>query len=76
MVRIQLPSLRDRPEDVRLLAHHFARQHNPDSHAIVTPDVEALLTAFHWPGNVRQLRNLVEQLAVLPEVEGRGVQGR
>ena len=39
VARVQLPALRDRPDDIRLLAHHFAQQHVDDSHALIDRDV-------------------------------------
>jgi transcriptional regulator with GAF, ATPase, and Fis domain len=68
VVRVEIPPLRDRQEDIRLLAHFFAQQHNPDSHEIITGEIESLLLSHRWPGNVRQLRNMVERLSVLPEL--------
>ncbi|MCA9667091.1 MAG: sigma 54-dependent Fis family transcriptional regulator [Myxococcales bacterium] len=75
VARVQLPALRDRPDDIRLLAHHFAQQHVDDSHALIDRDVESLLLAYHWPGNVRQLRNVIEQMAIMPEAAARALQG-
>lgn len=66
--RLQVPPLRDRPEDVRRLARHFAEQSRPGAGRAplrFTPRVMERLVAHDWPGNVRQLRNLVEQLSAL-----------
>ncbi|MCA9671896.1 MAG: sigma 54-dependent Fis family transcriptional regulator [Myxococcales bacterium] len=68
VVRVELPSLRDRPEDIVLLAHHFAEQHVRDPRSVLTEEVQALLTAHEWPGNVRELKNVVERLALVPEL--------
>jgi len=62
-----VPPLRERREDVPLLFDEFIssfaeRYHMPHPH--VTPEAMALLTAFDWPGNVRQLRNIAERLVV------------
>ncbi|HEY4185445.1 MAG TPA: sigma-54 dependent transcriptional regulator [Polyangia bacterium] len=70
VVRITLPPLRDRLEDLPALARHFAAQ---ASQANGVPPVEladsalAVLGAQRWPGNVRQLQNLVERLVVLSD---------
>ena len=68
VVRIDLPPLRRRREDIPLLVEHFlrtfARKHGRES-ASVEPDALAFLTRFDFPGNVRQLRNVVERLVVL-----------
>ncbi len=68
VIRIDLPPLRERLEDVLLLAHHFAQSYQKDAQTIMTDDVERLLMAYHWPGNARELRNVIERLAVLPEM--------
>jgi transcriptional regulator with PAS, ATPase and Fis domain len=67
VVRIHLPALRERPEDVPALAAHFvaqagARQGRP---LRLTPAALAKLADWHWPGNVRELRNAIERAAVL-----------
>ncbi len=67
VVRVELPPLRDRPEDVLLLAHHFAEQLARDARAIITDEIRGVLCAHSWPGNARELRNVVERLALMPE---------
>jgi two-component system, NtrC family, response regulator AtoC len=67
VVRLHIPPLRERPEDVPELLAHFARQvaqrlGHPVS---VTPAALVALTHHTWPGNVRELRNAVERAAVL-----------
>ncbi len=68
VVCVELPPLRDRPEDVVLLAHHFAGRHTTDPSELITDEIAGLLAAYHWPGNARELRNVVERLAVAPEL--------
>ncbi|MDQ1473006.1 MAG: formate hydrogenlyase transcriptional activator [Bryobacterales bacterium] len=65
---IELPPLRERPEDIRLLVHHFAiqyadRMRKPIS--VVSSDFMAALERHSWPGNVRELQNLVERSVIL-----------
>jgi two-component system response regulator AtoC len=67
VVRLHIPPLRERPEDIPELLTHFARQvaqrlGHPVS---VTPNALAALSQHTWPGNVRELRNAVERAAVL-----------
>jgi two-component system, NtrC family, response regulator AtoC len=67
VVRLHIPPLRERPEDIPELLTHFARQvaqrlGHPVS---VTPAALVALTRHSWPGNVRELRNAVERAAVL-----------
>jgi two-component system response regulator AtoC len=67
VVRLHIPPLRDRPEDVPALLAHFARQvAGRLGHAVsITPSALGALTHHDWPGNVRELRNAVERAAVL-----------
>jgi two-component system response regulator AtoC len=67
VVRLHLPPLRERPEDVPALLTHFARQAAQRlGHPVsVTPAALAALSHHSWPGNVRELRNAVERAAVL-----------
>ncbi len=60
---VRLPPLRERCEDIPLLATHFLRQRKPQ--ASLTPNALAVLTAHPWPGNVRELRNVIEAAATL-----------
>lgn len=63
VITVQLPPLRERGEDLRLLAEHYvaryAREYGRPVHTI-SRDALAALRAYHWPGNVRQLRNVIE----------------
>jgi two-component system, NtrC family, response regulator AtoC len=67
VVRLHLPPLRERPEDVPALVAHFARLAATKlGHPVsLTPAALAALTHHSWPGNVRELRNAVERAAVL-----------
>lgn len=69
VITLELPSLADRQEDISLLATHFLRQiRDRDEHLVArsfSPQAMALLTMAKWPGNIRQLMNVVEQVAVL-----------
>jgi DNA-binding NtrC family response regulator/pSer/pThr/pTyr-binding forkhead associated (FHA) protein len=68
VIVIDLPPLRDRPEDVPVLVDHFLESFRDDlGHAVsgVAPEALALLKRYAWPGNVRELRNTVERALVL-----------
>jgi DNA-binding NtrC family response regulator len=68
VVEIDLPSLRERPEDVPALVNHFLEEvsRRLDRPKMpIAPDALARLARHPWPGNVRELRNVVEQAAVL-----------
>lgn len=81
VVHLALPSLAERREDIPLLAHHFLRQLAGRYKKTVNgfaPEALELLIASPWPGNVRQLYNLVEQTVALstsPVVPASLVQG-
>jgi two-component system nitrogen regulation response regulator NtrX len=67
-----VPPLRDRREDIPLLAEHFLHEfttaygRKPKE---LTPEAYRLLTEYHWPGNVRELKNLIERIVILnPQV--------
>ncbi len=68
VVHVELPPLRQRPDDVPLLADLFLRQFNQEYGTQVrgvSPEAMAVLQAYAWPGNVRQLRHLLEGIVVL-----------
>jgi two-component system, NtrC family, response regulator AtoC len=65
---VTLPPLRERPEDVPLLAEHFIRQFNREFRREVTgiePGSLIALQGYGWPGNVREMRNVVERAMLL-----------
>jgi DNA-binding NtrC family response regulator len=68
--QINLPPLRERPDDVEPIAAHLLKQLAGPNVPEVTPDTLAALKSYAWPGNVRQLRNTLER-AVLLANDGR-----
>jgi transcriptional regulator with GAF, ATPase, and Fis domain len=73
VIRLRVPPLRDRIEDVPLLAHAFWRTAaaRAGTHALLGPDAVAGLCRSSWPGNVRELQNAVAALAVGGPSRGR-----
>ncbi len=65
VIAIQLPPLRERRPEIRPLAEHFLRELRPG--ARFSPDTLALLERYDWPGNARELRNVVERATALLE---------
>ncbi len=68
VIAIELPPLRDRRDDIPVLAQHFLRKFARKSGKEIrrlSPETLATLTAFAWPGNVRQLENAIERAVVL-----------
>jgi DNA-binding NtrC family response regulator len=72
VIRIHIPALRERPEDIPLLIEHFWRLAAPrvGTTATVGHSVLAALSRYHWPGNVRELQNVIAALAVAAPVRG------
>jgi DNA-binding NtrC family response regulator len=66
---IELPPLRDRGDDVVLLAHHFLDQFNEENGTkkVFAPEVIDRMRAHHWPGNVRELRNVIQRAFILAD---------
>jgi DNA-binding NtrC family response regulator len=66
VVRIDLPSLEERREDIPLLVAHFLRRFNEKNglHVTIDPAAVQLLQQRQWPGNVRELENTVNRLAI------------
>jgi len=70
VVTIQLPSLRERPDDIPLLVDHFLKEISDIKHTPprkIDPGVMRRFMAYRWPGNVRELRNTLESMMVLAE---------
>jgi DNA-binding NtrC family response regulator len=68
VARVHLPPLRERPEDIPLLLHHYIQEFNTHSGDLeFTDEVWQCLLAHDWPGNVRELKNVLESLAVNAE---------
>ena len=65
VVKITLPPLRERPEDLPLLADALLRETN--SPLAFTPDALRALAAWRWPGNVRELKNVIDKLVLFAE---------
>ncbi|HAK95136.1 MAG TPA: sigma-54-dependent Fis family transcriptional regulator [Planctomycetes bacterium] len=76
VLHVELPPLRDRPEDIRELAEFFLGKLAAarGAAASLTPAALEALEAYHWPGNVRQLRNVIENAVIMaadPEIDAK-----
>ena len=70
VIEIHIPTMRERPGDIPLLAHHFLRKYadaNGKDLKGISDDVLALLLSHPWPGNVRELENAMERAVVLSD---------
>ncbi len=68
VIPFQVPPLRERIEDISLLAHHFLKEFCAIHGRVLrelSPEALAVLEAYSWPGNVRELKNLIERVIIL-----------
>jgi len=68
VIRLELPPLRERQEDIPLLVDHFIQKFSRQSHRAVTgiePDALAALMSHRWPGNIRELEHTIERAVLL-----------
>lgn len=70
---LHIPPLRDRKEDIALLAHYFlsyfASRYKNNVIKGISPDALELMKSYNWPGNIRELRNVIERIVVLERSE-------
>src|SRR6185369_11073946 len=72
VVRIHIPALRERKEDIRLLVNYFLKKFAKDQQQTpksVGPGVVKALEKYHWPGNVRELENVIRRALVVAKGE-------
>lgn len=72
VVQLEMPALRERREDIPLLANYFAGKHGEKCNRRVmgiSPEAQARLLSYDWPGNVRELENAIERAVVLGSTE-------
>ncbi|MEK7774679.1 MAG: sigma-54 dependent transcriptional regulator [Candidatus Zixiibacteriota bacterium] len=72
VIPIHLPSLEERKEDIPLLVEHFIAKYNKENSkkvAGVEEEVMSLFMGYHWPGNIRELENLIERAVVTSRSE-------
>ena len=77
VIPIRLPSLRERPQDIPLLALHFLSRANQahQRNVNLTPDALARLARHPWPGNIRELANVIERVVLLADAPVVSAQG-
>jgi DNA-binding NtrC family response regulator len=70
IIEIHIPSLRERKEDISVLAKHFIAKHTlryGQESLTLTEDAEKKLAAYHWPGNIRELSHVIERAVLFAE---------
>ena len=70
VVHLVLPPLKERQEDIRLLVNHFIKKYAPERQSAapvigVDQEVDRLFYDYHWPGNIRELENVIERVMIL-----------
>lgn len=73
VIQVDIPPLRDREEDVLLLANHYIENANLKRRGTklrgLSPEVKRIFMNYRWPGNVRELRNVIERASILEDGE-------
>src|SRR4051812_43593279 len=69
VVRVQMPPLRDRREDIPLLVNYFLRKFSAKTPKSISAEALSLLERYHWPGNVRELENIIRRALVVAKGE-------
>ncbi len=64
-IRIKLPPLRERKEDIPLLVEYFIKKYSSETEIIVPAEVIKILSEYSWPGNIRELENVINRAIVL-----------
>ncbi len=73
VITIKLPPLRDRPDDIPLLAQYFLDKYGAENgrqDVVLSEEALEVLRGYHWPGNVRELENAIERAVVLAPPDG------
>lgn len=68
VIRIVMPPLRSRKEDIPLLVNHFFERYDPSHTKKISPEAMKILTKYNWPGNIRELQNTIERALVVCQV--------
>ena len=73
VIKIEMPPLRERKEDIPLLSKHFINKNiidlNLDTHLSISQEIKSLFQVYHWPGNVRELSSIILRLMLDDEGE-------
>ena len=69
VIHIKVPPLRDHPEDIPSLTEHFVQKYSQTKSVVVSKEVVDILRAYSWPGNIRELENIIHRALVLAQGE-------
>ncbi len=67
VIPVDIPPLRERADDIPLLVQHLLDRYAPDARVSFSEDALAAMRRYAWPGNIRELRNIVQRLAVFAD---------
>jgi len=67
VVPINIPPLRERKEDIPLLAEHFLKHFSPNKNLKISKEALKILVNYDWPGNIRELRNVIQRICLFAE---------
>ena len=67
VVPLTIPPLRERQEDIPAMVEHFLHRYAPERTVTVTDEARRLLVRYGWPGNIRELRNVVQRMALFTD---------
>ncbi len=76
VIEVKIPALRERKEDIEVLARHFLEKYSKENNkkvSVLTDEAVKVLLNYPWPGNVRELRNVIERAVVLAGSDKIGV---
>jgi len=73
-VRLELPPLRERTDDIPVLTRHFVEKYRPGLGVSLSPKLLKLLKGHPWPGNVRELESIVQRMLMKPVERGQVIQ--
>ena len=63
-LKLKLPPLRERKEDIKVLADYFVKKYSSGKEIKISDDTEKYLTEYDWPGNIREFENVIKRLLV------------
>lgn len=67
LIHIKVPPLRERGDDIRYFLDYFLRMYDPEGGKRLSREVTEILCRYDWPGNVRQLENVIERMVILSD---------
>ncbi len=69
VIPIEIPALRERKDDIPVLAQHFIKKYAPQKKMYFSKQAVDALVSYDWPGNIRELRNVMQRVSILADTE-------